>query len=106
MIGRVPVLAVVTHLTLIDTDRLAAIVTVLGEHGVKAAQTIRFSVSHNVPREREKKNILFRFIDSKKKSMMRVYYTFDRPAACRTRNKQSASCARLVPRPPYTRRPK
>lgn len=43
-----PVLAVVTHLTLIHTDGLATVVTVLSEHRVEAEQTIRFALSHYI----------------------------------------------------------
>lgn len=43
-----PVLAIVAHLTLIHTNGLAAVVTVLGEHRVEAEQTIRFALAHYV----------------------------------------------------------
>jgi hypothetical protein len=43
-----PVLAVMAHLALIDTDGLAAIVAVLGEHVVEAAETVRLALSHDV----------------------------------------------------------
>lgn len=44
-----PMLAVMRHLSLIDTNRLTAVVTVFGEHCVETVQTIRFTIAHNVP---------------------------------------------------------
>lgn len=43
-----PVLAVVAHLSLVHADGLAAIVAVLGEHVVEAAETVRLALSHDV----------------------------------------------------------
>lgn len=48
-LGRVPVLTLVRHLALVDADRLAAAVAVLGEGGVEAAQTVRPALPHHVP---------------------------------------------------------
>jgi hypothetical protein len=44
-----PMLTIVTHLTLVDTDRLTTKVTIFGEHVIKASETIRLSLSHYVP---------------------------------------------------------
>lgn len=49
LIRRMPMLAIVAHLALIHTNDLAAVVTVLGEHGVKAAQAIRLALAHYIP---------------------------------------------------------
>lgn len=43
-----PVLAVMTHLTLIDTNRLAAVIAVLGKHVIEASETIWLALSHDV----------------------------------------------------------
>lgn len=49
MLGGVPVLSFVTHLTLVDAYGLTARVAVLGEHGVEAVKAERTTVSHDVP---------------------------------------------------------
>lgn len=41
-------LSIMTHLALIDADRLAAIVAVLGEHVVEASQAVRLALAHDV----------------------------------------------------------
>lgn len=43
-----PVLAVVTHLALVDADGFSAIVAVLGEHVVEAAETVRLALPHDI----------------------------------------------------------
>jgi hypothetical protein len=43
-----PMLSVMTHLTLIHTDGLATIVAVLRKHVVETAETVRLALSHNV----------------------------------------------------------
>jgi hypothetical protein len=48
-LGRVPVLTLVRHLALVDADRLAAAVAVLGEGGVEAPETVRPALPHHVP---------------------------------------------------------
>lgn len=48
LIGGMPVLSVVAHLALVDADHLAAVVAVLGEHGVEAAQAVGLSLPHDV----------------------------------------------------------
>lgn len=47
-LGRVPVLTLVRHLALVDADRLAAAVAVLGEGGVEASETVRPTFPHHV----------------------------------------------------------
>lgn len=49
LIRRMPVLSVVAHLALIDANHLPAVVAVLGEHGVKAAQAVGLPLPHDVP---------------------------------------------------------
>ena len=44
-----PMLSIVTHLTLIDTYRLATKIAIFSKHVIKAAETIRLSLTHNVP---------------------------------------------------------
>lgn len=44
-----PVLTLVRHLALVDADRLAAAVAVLGEGGVEASETVRPALPHHVP---------------------------------------------------------
>lgn len=48
-LGRVPVLTFVRHLALVDADRLAAAVAVLGKGCVETTQTVGSSFSHHVP---------------------------------------------------------
>lgn len=48
-LGRVPVLTLVRHLALVDADRLAAAVAVLGEGRVEAPETVRSALPHHVP---------------------------------------------------------
>lgn len=48
-LGRVPVLTLVRHLALVDADRLAAAVAVLGEGRVEAPETVRSTLPHHVP---------------------------------------------------------
>jgi len=47
-LGRVPVLTLVRHLALVNADRFATAVAILGEGGIEAAQTVRPALSHDV----------------------------------------------------------
>jgi hypothetical protein len=44
-----PMLTIVTHLTLVDTYSFTTKVTIFGEHVIKASETIRLSIAHYVP---------------------------------------------------------
>ena len=44
----VPMLTLVSHLPLIDADRFATRVAILGEHAVETGEAIRPAVTHNV----------------------------------------------------------
>lgn len=44
-----PMLTIVAHLALVDSDGLATIVTIFGKHCVEAMQTIRLAIAHYVP---------------------------------------------------------
>jgi len=46
--GRVPVLTLVRHLALVDANRLATAVAVLGEGGIEAPETVRPAFPHHV----------------------------------------------------------
>jgi hypothetical protein len=43
-----PVLAIMTHLTLVNANRLATVIAILSKHVVEAAQTVRLAFSHDV----------------------------------------------------------
>jgi len=44
-----PVLAIVTHLSLVNANGLATIIAILGKHCIKTEQAIGFPLPHNVP---------------------------------------------------------
>jgi hypothetical protein len=43
-----PMLAIMTHLTLVHTNRFSTIIAILGKHVIEASETIRFAFSHDV----------------------------------------------------------
>lgn len=48
LVGGMPMLAIVAHLSLVDANGLAAIVAVLGEHRVEAEQAVGLPLAHYV----------------------------------------------------------
>lgn len=49
LVGGMPVLPVMAHLSLIHANGLAAVVAVLGEHCIEAEQAVGLPLAHNVP---------------------------------------------------------
>lgn len=68
-----PMLAVMTHLSLIHTNGFSTKITVLGKHGIEAKQTIRLTLAHNIALAAQ---LLFTFMTGKMIHMPGTSFSF------------------------------